>query len=72
MISPEIQFIKIYVVKQKNMKTHIVLRKGKVRKMKKVIIEGNAVYEVDEECLKRMEEKKDKEKKEEEKEKGCK
>lgn len=40
--------------------------------MKRVIIEGNAVYEVDEECLKRREEKKEKEKKKEEKEKGCK
>ena len=42
--------------------------------MKKVIIEGNAVYELDEECLKRREknEKKEKEKKKEvEKEKGC-
>lgn len=42
--------------------------------MKKVIIEGNAVYELDEECLKRREkeEKKEKEnKKEGKKEKGC-
>lgn len=42
--------------------------------MKKVIIEGNAVYEVDEECLKRREknEKKEKKtKKEVKKEKGC-
>lgn len=43
--------------------------------MKKVVIEGNAVYELDEECLKRREknEKKEKEKeKEVKKEKGCK
>ena len=41
--------------------------------MKKVIIEGNAVYEMDEECLKRKAKKEEKEKKnEEKKEKGCK
>ncbi|MDD6441060.1 MAG: hypothetical protein PUG71_02960 [bacterium] len=43
--------------------------------MKKVVIEGNAVYELDEECLRRREknEKKEKEKeKEVKKEKGCK
>ena len=43
--------------------------------MRKVVIEGNAVYEMDEECLKRREEKEKKEKeqkKREEKEKGCK
>lgn len=43
--------------------------------MKKVVIEGNAVYEMDEECLKRREEKEKKEqeqKKKEKKEKGCK
>ena len=42
--------------------------------MKKIVIEGNAVYELDEECLKRREkeEKKEKEnKKEGKKEKGC-
>lgn len=42
--------------------------------MKKVIIEGNAVYELDEECLKRREknDKNEKEKKNgEKKEKGC-
>lgn len=40
--------------------------------MKKIVIEGNAVYEIDEECLKKKEEneKKEKEKKEEKK-KGC-
>ena len=43
--------------------------------MRKVVIEGNAVYEMDEECLKRREENERKEKekeKEAEKEKGCK
>ena len=43
--------------------------------MKKVVIEGTAVYELDEECLRRREknEKKEKEKeKEVKKEKGCK
>ena len=43
--------------------------------MKKVVIEGNAVYELDEECLRRREknEKKEKEKeKEVKKETGCK
>lgn len=41
--------------------------------MKKIVIEGNAVYEIDEECLKRKEENEKKEKeKREEKEKGCK
>ena len=43
--------------------------------LRKVVIEGNAVYEMDEECLKRREEKERKEKekeKEVEKEKGCK
>ena len=43
--------------------------------MKKVVIEGNAVYELDEECLRRREknEKKEKEKeKEQKKQKGCK
>lgn len=42
--------------------------------MKKVVIEGNAVYELDEECLRREKnEKKEKEKeKEVKKEKGCK
>lgn len=44
--------------------------------MKKIVIEGNAVYEIDEECLKKREEKqekenKEKEKKDQEKEKGC-
>ena len=43
--------------------------------MKKIIIEGNAVYEIDEECLKKREEKEEKEIKkdvhEADKKKGC-
>lgn len=41
--------------------------------MKKIVIEGNMVYEIDEECMKKREEKQEKEKEENrKKEKGCK
>lgn len=77
MISPEIQFTNIYVEDGKKMTFYSEqhnIYKRKVRRLKKVIIEGNAVYELDEECLKRREkeEKREKEKKKEgKKEKGC-
>lgn len=51
------------------MSMHIVYKKEMIW-MRKIVIEGNAVYEIDEECLRKKAKKAKQEKEKEEKEEG--